>query len=36
MDCGDNSSAKALVEVLGKGPVTVYMMDYARMEELGS
>ncbi len=34
MDCGDNS--KALVEVLGKGPVTVYMMDYARMEELGS
>lgn len=36
MDCGANSSVKALEEVLRKGPVTVHMRDYARMEKVGS
>ncbi len=36
MDCEDNSSVKALEEVLMKGPVTVQMRDYARMEKVGS
>lgn len=32
----DNSSAKALEEMLQEGPVTVHMRDYAGMEKVGS
>jgi len=32
----DNSSAKALMELLASGPVTIDMHDYANMEKVGS
>lgn len=32
----DNSSAKALKELLAKGNITIDMRDYARMEKVGS
>lgn len=31
-----NSSAKALIELLSKGSVTVHMSDYAGMEKVGT
>lgn len=31
----DNSSAKALLEILEKGPLTIDMKDYANMEKVG-
>lgn len=32
----DNSSTRALLELLGKGPVEIHMSDYAGMEKVGS
>ncbi|MGI5958405.1 MAG: cyclophilin-like fold protein [Massiliimalia sp.] len=32
----ENSSAKALIALLQKGPITVQMSDYAGMEKVGS
>lgn len=32
----ENSSARAVKELLGKGPVTIDMKDYAHMEKFGS
>ncbi len=31
----DNSSSKALVELLNDGPITIDMMDYGNMEKVG-
>jgi hypothetical protein len=35
-ELADNSSAKALMEMLADGPLTVEMSDYASMEKVGS
>lgn len=35
-ELADNSSAKALMDMLADGPLTVEMSDYAGMEKVGS